>query len=245
MLRKYAALTVGETILFRYNDKDYLLEVLELKPVHQSHAVSIVETDIQVDFAPYVPLFFSNHLFSFCVCERSINQIVCMCIRPEGYVEPQRPQQQQRDVFDEPDDELVSKDQLHEFEHGFSDSDEDETPEVKPFTGTGYKISGKPVESSPSRSAAALSKSPAGGPELATSPNGRSFITSSGHLVVGSPQESSGPGRMLGTGSGRTLGGGAAPSPAKPTASAPQQQQPSEDDKPTFVPFSGRGNTLK
>eukprot|EP00922_Rhytidocystis_sp_ex-Travisia-forbesii_P051999 GHVS01077179.1.p1 GENE.GHVS01077179.1~~GHVS01077179.1.p1 ORF type:complete len:318 (+),score=21.08 GHVS01077179.1:569-1522(+) len=45
--RNYATLTVGDNVVIQYLDKSYEIEVVELKP---SPAVSIIETDIQVDF---------------------------------------------------------------------------------------------------------------------------------------------------------------------------------------------------
>eukprot|EP00921_Rhytidocystis_pertsovi_P016310 GHVQ01025781.1.p2 GENE.GHVQ01025781.1~~GHVQ01025781.1.p2 ORF type:complete len:301 (-),score=39.57 GHVQ01025781.1:1196-2098(-) len=46
-LRNYATLTVGDNVVIHYLDKTYEIEVVELKP---APAVSIIETDIQVDF---------------------------------------------------------------------------------------------------------------------------------------------------------------------------------------------------
>jgi len=51
-LRNFATLTKGETICFRYNDQNYYLTVLEVKPEQESQAISIIETDVEVDFAP-------------------------------------------------------------------------------------------------------------------------------------------------------------------------------------------------
>jgi ubiquitin fusion degradation protein 1 len=51
-LRNYSALTEGDTILFLYNKKEYFLQVLEIQPKTPNKAVSIVETDVKVDFAP-------------------------------------------------------------------------------------------------------------------------------------------------------------------------------------------------
>jgi len=51
-LRKYSAMTLGDTIVFRYNEKEYMLQVLEIKPNTPTKAVSIVEADVNVDFAP-------------------------------------------------------------------------------------------------------------------------------------------------------------------------------------------------
>ena len=48
-LRGYSCLTAGDTISILYNDVVYGINVLETKP---SDAVSVVETDVNVDFAP-------------------------------------------------------------------------------------------------------------------------------------------------------------------------------------------------
>lgn len=50
-LRSFACLTTGDVIAISYNDKIYELCVLETKP---ASAVSIVECDMSVDFAPPV-----------------------------------------------------------------------------------------------------------------------------------------------------------------------------------------------
>ncbi|KAK8488802.1 hypothetical protein V6N13_000963 [Hibiscus sabdariffa] len=48
-LRSYSCLTVGDTIMVPYNNKNYYINIVETKP---SPAVSIIETDCEVDFAP-------------------------------------------------------------------------------------------------------------------------------------------------------------------------------------------------
>jgi len=50
-LRNFACLTTGDMIAINYNDKVYELKVLETKP---QRAVSIIECDMNVDFAPAV-----------------------------------------------------------------------------------------------------------------------------------------------------------------------------------------------
>ncbi|KAF9973252.1 ubiquitin fusion degradation protein [Actinomortierella ambigua] len=52
-LRNFSTLTQGDKIEILYNDKVYAIEVLEIKPT-TSAGVSIVETDLEVDFAPPV-----------------------------------------------------------------------------------------------------------------------------------------------------------------------------------------------
>ncbi|KAJ7964456.1 ubiquitin fusion degradation 1 [Quillaja saponaria] len=50
-LRNHSCLTVGDTIMVMHNDNKFYIDVLETKP---SFAVSIIETDCEVDFA--IPL---------------------------------------------------------------------------------------------------------------------------------------------------------------------------------------------
>nr|CCA18159.1 ubiquitin fusion degradation protein putative [Albugo laibachii Nc14] len=46
-LRKFSCMTVGDTICLKYNNKNFLLDVREVKP---SSAACIIETDCEVDF---------------------------------------------------------------------------------------------------------------------------------------------------------------------------------------------------
>ncbi|XP_027926241.1 ubiquitin recognition factor in ER-associated degradation protein 1-like isoform X1 [Vigna unguiculata] len=48
-LRSYSCLTTGDTIMVQYNKKEYYIDIVETRP---SRAVSIIETDCEVDFAP-------------------------------------------------------------------------------------------------------------------------------------------------------------------------------------------------
>lgn len=51
-LTNFSALTVGDIITINYNEKFYDIEILEVKP--NGHGISVVETDLEVDFAPPV-----------------------------------------------------------------------------------------------------------------------------------------------------------------------------------------------
>jgi ubiquitin fusion degradation protein 1 len=53
-LRNFSALTKGDVFSFHYNDTVYDVAVLEVKPAGSKNAISVVETDVQVDFAPPV-----------------------------------------------------------------------------------------------------------------------------------------------------------------------------------------------
>ncbi|KAL2925126.1 Ubiquitin recognition factor in ER-associated degradation protein 1 [Bienertia sinuspersici] len=48
-LRNYSCLTTGDSIMVAYNNKKYYIDIIETRP---SHAISIIETDCEVDFAP-------------------------------------------------------------------------------------------------------------------------------------------------------------------------------------------------
>ncbi len=56
-LRNYACLTTGDVIAIHYNENVYEISVLETKP---GNAVSIIECDMNVDFAP--PLGYTEDL---------------------------------------------------------------------------------------------------------------------------------------------------------------------------------------
>lgn len=48
-LRNFSCLTTGDSIMVAYNNKKYYIDIIESKP---SSAISIIETDCEVDFAP-------------------------------------------------------------------------------------------------------------------------------------------------------------------------------------------------
>lgn len=48
-LRNFATLTVGDCIVINYNNKNFEIEIVECKP---ANAISIIEADVNVDFAP-------------------------------------------------------------------------------------------------------------------------------------------------------------------------------------------------
>ncbi|KAK9090615.1 hypothetical protein Sjap_023792 [Stephania japonica] len=48
-LRNFSCLTTGDCIMVAYNDKKYYIDIVETRP---SNAISIIETDCEVDFAP-------------------------------------------------------------------------------------------------------------------------------------------------------------------------------------------------
>ncbi|XP_078163382.1 uncharacterized protein LOC144558406 isoform X2 [Carex rostrata] len=48
-LRNFSCLTTGDSIMVAYNNKQYYIDIIETKP---APAISIIETDCEVDFAP-------------------------------------------------------------------------------------------------------------------------------------------------------------------------------------------------
>ena len=53
--RNFSCLTVGDVFTFAYNDSVYSMKVLETKPsIAAKGAISVLETDLEVDFAPPV-----------------------------------------------------------------------------------------------------------------------------------------------------------------------------------------------
>ena len=49
--RNFSCLTKGDIFTFAYNDQTYEMAVLETKPETESKAISVLETDLEVDFA--------------------------------------------------------------------------------------------------------------------------------------------------------------------------------------------------
>ena len=52
--RNFSCLTLGDVFTFSYNETVYEIAVLEVKPEGEKHAISVQETDLEVDFAPPV-----------------------------------------------------------------------------------------------------------------------------------------------------------------------------------------------
>ncbi|CAH9073028.1 unnamed protein product [Cuscuta epithymum] len=48
-MRNFSCLTTGDSIMMAYNNKKYYIDIIETKP---ASAISVIETDCEVDFAP-------------------------------------------------------------------------------------------------------------------------------------------------------------------------------------------------
>ena len=51
VFRNYSCLTTGDVFTFEYNDQTFDMAVLEVKPDTDKHAIVVLETDLEVDFA--------------------------------------------------------------------------------------------------------------------------------------------------------------------------------------------------
>lgn len=235
-LRDYAALKVGEVIYFRHVNSDFYLEVMEAKP--SSHgAICIIEANLKVEFEA-----------------------------PDGYVEPGSNKSDSSaasssagggygagfpmdgDFEGEVDDLGVGSDSESDDSDdkgkragsGSNNNKRSKTP-TPAFSGTGHRPSGKAVKLEPTL------------PELASSPSGRTFITSSGSLVIGPPTEShtaASPASTPAPVSAATAAASSAPSAnknaAKPSINKPvPEQDKKEEEEGKFKAFSGAGHRLK
>jgi ubiquitin fusion degradation protein 1 len=71
-LREFSCLSQGDVILIRYLAKDYEVKVLETKP---ENAVSIIDTDMNVDFA--TPIGYRE---SHSECSTRVNKANCLLL---------------------------------------------------------------------------------------------------------------------------------------------------------------------
>lgn len=53
-LRKFSTLTVNDVIRINYNDNEFGIKVLEVKPESAFNSICVIETDLETDFAPPV-----------------------------------------------------------------------------------------------------------------------------------------------------------------------------------------------
>jgi ubiquitin fusion degradation protein 1 len=114
--RHYSALTKGDFIFLRHNNKEYYLEVLEIEPMDQTKAVSIIETDVKVDFAA-----------------------------PIGYKEPEKPAPKTTEAPETLiDKSRLDPSQL--MDESDESEEAEGKDQFKAFQGSGARISGKKVD---------------------------------------------------------------------------------------------------
>lgn len=115
-LRNYATLTIDDIFQISYNDKIYPIKVLEVKPVTESQSICVVETDLEVDFAP-----------------------------PLGYVEPTpTPSSAASRTATSTPTPLGSMASTIQYEKLIQDDKLKNKTAFNPFSGGGQKLSGRP-----------------------------------------------------------------------------------------------------
>jgi ubiquitin fusion degradation protein 1 len=171
-LRHFSALTKGETFRILYNKKKYDIGVVEVRPEGAPfapgapEAVCIIEADVEVDFDA-----------------------------PADYVEPPRVSPQSASPLST---SPLTKSPLLGPALGApvldGNSSDEEMADAKPFTGSGFRLDGKPIKAPKANANSSLL-------------HGNSGAVSVG-INLGAGQTLGG-GRTLGGGAGQTLGGGA------------------------------------
>eukprot|EP00026_Physarum_polycephalum_P010669 Phypoly_transcript_10838.p1 GENE.Phypoly_transcript_10838~~Phypoly_transcript_10838.p1 ORF type:complete len:327 (+),score=61.50 Phypoly_transcript_10838:61-1041(+) len=184
-LRNFTCLTKGDVIVINYNKKNYYVTVLETKP---ADAISIVETDLDVDFAP-----------------------------PLDYVEP-TPQPKQEPPPSTTSSIPTPAMSIPNNKGKAPEREEDNKNKFVPFGGSGNSL--RPTGTSPvpmSRTPTSTSTSSSPSPSPSTS------YDSKGKLVFG------------------------APTPQKKKKESDDEDSGSDEEqaKPKFVPFGGKGYSLK
>ncbi|XP_076958820.1 uncharacterized protein LOC143634687 [Bidens hawaiensis] len=174
-LRNFSCLTTGDSIMVAYNNKKYYIDIIESKP---SHAISIIETDCEVDFAP-----------------------------PLDYKEPERPVPSSKAPVQGEEPAEV------------------EEPKFNPFTGSGRRLDGKPLNYQPPHVSSSKEKKPAsGGGESSTSQT--TSRQSQGKLVFGSGSNSQ---KQKEVAKGKEA----------------KKEEPEKKEEPKFQAFTGKKYSLK
>ncbi|KAL7237492.1 hypothetical protein ACSBR2_003733 [Camellia fascicularis] len=187
-LRNFSCLTTGDSIMVAYNNKKYYIDIIETKP---SNAISIIETDCEVDFAP-----------------------------PLDYKEPEKL------VATVPSSKAPTKGQ---------EAPAETEPKFNPFTGSGRRLDGKPLNYQPPSVSSSSSGSKDKQPNVA---NGGGQRSSAGSTSQGIARETQGK-LVFGRNVNRTKDS------QKEAAKEPKQEQPPKKEEPKFLPFTGRKYSLK
>ncbi|KYQ92445.1 ubiquitin fusion degradation protein UFD1 family protein [Tieghemostelium lacteum] len=148
-LRKFATLTKGDEIMIDYNNNKYYLSVTEIKPNNSSNAISIIEADVEVDFA--APKDYKEEPKNTTTTNNNSGTGLTF-----GTASKPIPGSNKKRTDDSDD----------------SDS-EDETPKFKAFTGSGARLDGK-LGTSPKPTMLGTSPKPI----MGTSPKPGSLSTS-------------------------------------------------------------------
>lgn len=121
VLRKFSTLTIDDVIEINYNNKNYRIKILEVRPESPSKGICVIETDLVTDFAP-----------------------------PVGYVEPDYQALQQKELEERQKLKKSGKFDVSAHENGsmaqrinYANKLSETTATKSNFVGDGQKISGK------------------------------------------------------------------------------------------------------
>ena len=212
-LRNFTCLTVGDSIVVNYNNKKYYIDIIEAKP---GEAISVVETDCEVDFAP-----------------------------PLDYKEPEKvfkkPEAPGAAPLPFAGVKIGRKKSLKDKKLKAPEP-EPEPPKFQAFSGRGMSLSGAVVDGGPSSSSGpiAIPGAGAGGGGAGAGP------METGEGPPGLPRQGSfagKPGSIGRKAAGKlVLGDGGTPPPAKKER---KEEAAPEDAEPDFKAFSGKSYSLK
>jgi ubiquitin fusion degradation protein 1 len=219
-LRNFSCLTVGDTIPIHYNNKVYYIDIVEARP---SEAVSVIETDCQVDFAP--PLDYVEPDYAAAKVATQASQATVTGPEPMATEGPAA---------------AGSGTSAAAAEGGGEAFAEPQVPKFLAFTGSGRRLDGKPA--SESRPVAiplpsGLRPSTSGTePAAGSAPKSGSVPRKSGKLMFKDRLAA-----KYGDGN-KNKGGSAA---AAPPAPKPQDDSEKKDEEESFKSFSGKAYSLK
>eukprot|EP00887_Chlorella_sp_A99_P006719 scaffold3.g6719.t1 len=218
-LRSFSCLSVGDTIPINYNNKKYFIDIVEAKP---QPAISVIETDCQVDFAP-----------------------------PLDYVEPepQFPSRQQGGGGGEAGPSAAANGAAPaaaaaQQQEGGS---EPEATTFLAFAGAGRRLDGKPASTSApvaiplagARRATSSAASSEAGSAPSSAPKAGSAPKRPGKVMYGNRLQQ----KLAESKQGGAGGAGAAP--PKPLPPPPKEEEKKEEDGKGFKAFGGKGYSLK
>jgi ubiquitin fusion degradation protein 1 len=226
-LRSYTCLTVGDSILINYNNKRYFIDIVEARP---NDAVSIVDTDCEVDFAP--PLDYVEP------------------VRSAGAGDGDKPGEPM-DLGGDAEKKKARRDDAGEGSSGAADAADAENEKTfLAFAGGGNRLDGKAAR-------ADLAPKPVELPttSLKLSKEFEQFIRGPPAGNPGDPGETKKESALLSASglprrkAGKLVFGGAGgvgrESRAAEKAKAPEKKEEKKEEKAKFTAFQGSGNKLK
>lgn len=214
-LRNYTCLTVGDSVLINYNNKRFYIDIIEAKP---NHAVSIIETDCEVDFAP--PLDYVEPVYEKPKPPASAKAAA----GSDGASGSAQPGGKGKEVEEVPP------------------SEDKEAPKFLAFAGGGHRLDGKALSGAapiavdiPTTSLNIPKEFEAMMRGGANPENDNEEKKDLGEGTDGAPKRKS----------GKLVFGGARAAAAKKKEAKKEEEEKKEENTSSFQAFSGKGNKLR